>query len=57
MPKDATHSVLLQLPERLHRKFVKESGRLTVRTGQRVTVTGLIRDVLSDYFTKKTNSA
>ena len=57
MPKDATHSVLLQLPERLHRKFVKESGRLTVRTGQRVTVTGLIRDILNNHFTKKTDGA
>ncbi len=57
MPKDTIHAVLIHLPEQLHDKFVKESGRLTVRTGQRVTVTGLIRDILSNHFTKKTDSA
>jgi len=57
MPKDAIHAVLIHLPEQLHDKFVKESVHLTVRTGQRVSVAALIREVLSDYFAKKTDGA
>ena len=57
MPRRANHTVLLQIPERLHRKLVKKSGRLTAKTGQRVSVTGLVRDILQDHFTKKVTEA
>ncbi len=57
MAKKTTHSILLQIPERLYRKLVKATGRLTVKRGQRVTIVGLVRDILQDHFTKKVNEA
>ncbi len=50
MPKDTIRAILIHLPEQLRDKFVKESVHLTVKTGQRVSVAALIRDVLSDYY-------
>ena len=57
MAKKTTHSILLQIPERLYRKLVKATGRLTIKRGQRVTIVGLVRDILQDHFTKKVNEA
>jgi len=44
------HVVLLKLPTQLHTELVRESGRRTAKTGTRVSMQAVVRDVLRSYF-------
>ena len=45
-----TRKILLEVPKALHTNIVKESGRRTAKTGTRVSMQAVVRDVLRSHF-------
>ncbi len=50
---DEIHCMMLRLPKTLHQQLVREAGEQTAKTGERVTVNGLVISILEAYFAKR----
>lgn len=46
--------LMLRLPEALHTRLVKEAGKRTAKTGQRVSLNQVIVEILQAHFEKRT---